>query len=55
MICAIVQAGAIDWCGTHNKPLTKELEDGTPVCRMYKPDKPLKYIPPQFHITNRED
>jgi hypothetical protein len=54
MICKIVGAGAIDWCQTHNKPLTRELEDGTRVCRQYKKE-PLKYIPPQYYRFDRGD
>lgn len=54
MTCLVVEAGAIDWCKTHDKPLTKELKDGTPVCRMYRP-QPLTHIPGQFFILGRED
>jgi hypothetical protein len=43
MTCKIVSAGAIDWCQTHNKPLTR-------VCRLYGKKDPLGHIPPQFNI-----
>lgn len=53
MTCKIISAGAIDWCETHDKPLTRELDDGTRVCKLYKKD-PLAYVPPQFHRLFRE-
>jgi hypothetical protein len=35
-LCEIVQAGAIEWCGTHNRPAIRLALDGvSPVCRLY--------------------
>ena len=54
MTCKVISAGAIDWCETHNKPLTRVLDDGTRVCRQYGKKNLLRRIPSQPNI-NRED